>query len=85
MDTPTIDRATSEQLIAELMWRKSFFGVIVAVRAGVSGAIPTPTDPVEVCSSQTLSVLFVARLLAQAAEKLITRLAVDEMRKSDNP
>jgi hypothetical protein len=85
MDTPTIDRATSEQLIAELMWRKSFFGVVVAVRAGVSGAIPQPTDPVEVCSSQKLSVLFVARILAQATEKVITRLAAEEMRKSDNP
>ena len=81
MDTPTIDRATSEQLIAELMWRKSFFGVVVAVRAGVGGAIPKPTDPLEVCSSQKLSVLFVARILAQATEKVITKLAAEEMRR----
>jgi hypothetical protein len=84
METPTIDRATSEQLIAELMWRKSFFGVVVAVRAGVSGAIPTPTDPVEVCSSQKLSILFVARILAQATEKVINKQAAEETRKSDH-
>jgi hypothetical protein len=83
MDTPTIDVATSEQLIAELMWRKSFVGVIVAVPADLKGAAPKPSDPVEVCSSQQLSVLFVARILAQATEKVITSLALEEKRKSD--
>jgi hypothetical protein len=85
MDTPTLDRATSEQLIAELMWRKSFFGVVVAVRTDMTGAIPKPTDPVEVCGSQKLPVLLVARILAQATEKVITKLAAEEQRKGENP
>ena len=72
---PTIDEATSEQLIAELMWRKSFLGVVVAVRADANGAMPKPTAPVEVCASQRLSLLLVARILAQAIEKIITKLA----------
>jgi hypothetical protein len=83
METPTIDLATSEQLIAELMWRKTFFGVIVAVRGDVIGTFPKPTDSVEVCSSQKLSVLLVARILAQATEKVITKLAMEEKRKGD--
>ena len=83
MATPTIDSATSEQLIAELMWRKTFFGVVVAVRADASGAIPKPTAPVEVCSSQKLSILLAARMLAQATEKVITKLAMDENQKGD--
>jgi hypothetical protein len=83
MDTPTIDRATSEQLIAELMWRKTFLGVIVAVRADATGALPKPTDAVEVCASQKLSLLLVARILAQATEKVITKMAAQETRKGD--
>jgi hypothetical protein len=78
---PTIDRATSEQLIAELMWRKTFFGVIVAVRADATGAVPSSTDPVAVCASQKLSLLLVTRMLAQAIEKVIAKLAMEETRK----
>jgi hypothetical protein len=33
--------------------------------------------------SQNLSVLLVARMLAQAAEKVITKLAMEEKRKGD--
>jgi len=81
---PTIDRATSEQLIAELMWRKTFFGVVVAMRSDPSGAIPMATSTVEVCASQKLSLLLVTRMLAQAIEKVIAKLVMEETRKGES-
>jgi hypothetical protein len=65
------------------MWRKTFFGVVVAVRADATTSSPNLTGPVEVCASQKLSMLLAARILAQGIDKVLTKLAMEEKRNGD--
>jgi hypothetical protein len=65
------------------MRRATFVGVVIAVKTDVTGALPKPTDPVEVYRSPKLSVLLAARMLAQACERVLTKLAMEEKRKGE--
>jgi hypothetical protein len=82
-EAPTIDLATTEQLITELMNRETFVGVIVAMPTDFVCALGVLRDPVTVQSSQKLSRFDVARMLAQATEIVVTRLRVEEKLNGD--
>ena len=80
---PTIDLATTEQLISELTNRRTFVGVIVAQPTDFICAMPHVRDPVTIQGTHWLSSFDVARMLAQATEIVVTRLRVEQKLKGE--
>jgi hypothetical protein len=71
MDDPTIDLATAEQLIDELMRRPNLVGIVIGVATDVTGEQPHKGAPVECRASRKLSAFNQARALATAIRKIL--------------